>query len=106
MPPWSGLHLPPTKAVNANYERLGQASVSLDDIRHFRQLHVAVERASTFAWERYVGRAGCVIEMKTFGVSAPLKELQGKFGFEPDQVVTVAKDLLSRSQRRHASVAA
>ena len=104
MPPWSGLHLPPTKAVNANYERLG--SVSLDDIRHFRQLRVAVERASTFAWERYVGRAGCVIEMKTFGVSAPLKELQGKFGFEPDQVVTVAKDLLSRSQRRHASVAA
>jgi transketolase len=104
MPPWSRLHLPRTKAVNANYERLG--SVSLDDIRHFRQLRVAVERASTFAWERYVGRAGCVIEMKTFGVSAPLKELQGKFGFEPDQVVTVAKDLLSRSQRRHASVVA
>ena len=44
--------------------------------------------------------------MKTFGASAPLKELQRKFGFEPDQVVTVAKDLFSRSQRSHASVAA
>lgn len=44
--------------------------------------------------------------VKTFGASAPLKELQRKFGFEPDQVVTVAKDLLSRSQRSHASVAA
>ena len=38
--------------------------------------------------------------------SPTLKELQRKFGFEPDQVVTVAKDLLSRSQRGHASVAA
>lgn len=45
-------------------------------------------------------------DTKTFGASAPLKELQRKFGFEPDQVVTVAKDLLSRSQRSHASVAA
>ena len=70
------------------------------------KVRVAVEQASTFGWERYVGRAGCVIGMKTFGASAPLKELQRKFGFEPDQVVTVAKDLLSRSQRSHASVAA
>ena len=35
---WSVLHLTRTKAVNANYERLGHVSVSLDDIRHFRQL--------------------------------------------------------------------
>ena len=70
------------------------------------KVRVAVEQASSFGWERYVGRAGCVIGMKTFGASAPLKELQRKFGFEPDQVVTVAKDLLSRSQRSHASVAA
>ncbi len=55
---------------------------------------VAVEQASTFGWERYVGTEGRVIGMKTFGASAPLKELQKKFGFEPDQVVSVAKDLL------------
>src|SRR5262245_40852045 len=67
---------------------------------------IAVEQASTFGWERYVGGSGCVIGMKTFGASAPLKELQRKFGFEPDQVVTVAKDLLARSQRSHGSVAA
>src|SRR5258705_1527958 len=35
---WSVLHLTGTKAVNADYERLGQPSVSLDDIRRFRQL--------------------------------------------------------------------
>ena len=57
---------------------------------------VAVEQASTFGWERYIGRSGCMIGMKTFGASVPLKELQRKFGFEPDQVATAAKELLGR----------
>jgi len=57
---------------------------------------VAVEQASTFGWERYVGASGRVIGMHTFGSSAPLKELQKKFGFEPDQVVAVAKELLGQ----------
>ena len=47
-----------------------------------------------------------VVGMKTFGASAPLKELQRKFGFEPDQVVTVAKDLAVRNQCTSASAAA
>jgi transketolase len=57
---------------------------------------VAVEQASTFGWERYVGGGGRVIGMKTFGASAPLKALQKKFGFEPDQVVTAARQLLGK----------
>jgi transketolase len=57
---------------------------------------VAVEQASTLGWERYVGRSGHVIGMHTFGASAPLKELQRKYGFEPDQVVAAAKQQLSR----------
>jgi transketolase len=57
---------------------------------------VAVEQASTFGWERYVGTTGRVIGMQTFGASAPLKELQKKFGFEPEQVVAIAKELLGR----------
>jgi transketolase len=57
---------------------------------------VAVEQASTFGWERYVGTSGHVIGMKTFGASAPLKELQRKFGFEPDGVVAAAKEQLGR----------
>jgi transketolase len=56
----------------------------------------AVEQASTFGWERYVGSNGCLVGMKTFGASAPLKELQHKFGFEPDQVAAVARKLLGR----------
>src|SRR5213596_2549630 len=57
---------------------------------------IAVEQASTFGWERYVGRSGRIIGMKTFGASAPLKELQRKFGFEPDQVAAAAKAQLGR----------
>jgi len=58
---------------------------------------IAIEQASTFGWERYIGPAGRVIGMETFGASAPLKSLQKKFGFEPDRVVLVAKELLSRA---------
>jgi transketolase len=58
---------------------------------------VAIEQASTFGWERYTGSQGRVIGMKTFGASAPLKELQRKFGFEPERVVAVARELLGRS---------
>ena len=59
---------------------------------------LAIEQASTFGWERYVGDAGRVIGMETFGASAPLKELQNKFGFEPDSVVAVARELLRSEQ--------
>jgi transketolase len=57
---------------------------------------IAVEQGSTLGWDRYVGSAGQVIGMKTFGGSAPLKELQKKFGFQPERVVTAARELLGR----------
>ena len=57
---------------------------------------IAVEQGSTLGWERYVGDSGVIIGMKTFGASAPLKELQKKFGFEPERLVTAAKELLGR----------
>ncbi len=57
---------------------------------------VAIEQASTFGWERYVGSSGHVIGMTTFGASAPLKALQKKFGFEPDRVAASAKELLGK----------
>ena len=59
---------------------------------------VAIEQASVFGWERYVGDSGVVIGMATFGASAPLKELQRKFGFEPDRVVAAARGLLRGSR--------
>jgi transketolase len=58
---------------------------------------VAVEQASTLGWERYVGLRGRIIGMKTFGASASLKELQRRFGFEPERVVAAAKELLGKN---------
>ncbi len=55
---------------------------------------VAIEQASTLGWDRYVGPGGAIVGMHTFGASAPLKELAGKFGFVPDAVATIARDLV------------
>jgi transketolase len=57
---------------------------------------VAIEQASILGWDRYVGATGRVIGMKTFGASAPLKELQKKFGFDPDKIVAAAKEQLGK----------
>lgn len=59
---------------------------------------VSVEQASTFGWERYVGPTGQIIGMKTFGASAPLKELQKKFGFTPENVVVAAKEQVAKER--------
>lgn len=59
---------------------------------------VAVEQASTLGWERYVGTSGTIIGMRTFGASAPLKELQRKFGFEPDLVAAAAREQASNNR--------
>ena len=54
---------------------------------------IAIEQASTLGWERYVGDAGRIIGMNTFGKSAPLKELLARYGFEPERLVAVAHEL-------------
>jgi beta-phosphoglucomutase family hydrolase len=59
---------------------------------------VSVEQASTLGWARYVGATGRTIGMETFGASAPLKELQHKFGFTADAVVEAAKNQLARNK--------
>ncbi|HVS31610.1 MAG TPA: transketolase [Thermoanaerobaculia bacterium] len=52
---------------------------------------VGVEQASTFGWSHYLGLTGHRIGMRTFGASAPLKELQKKFGFTAEKVIEAAK---------------
>ena len=52
---------------------------------------VSVEKGSTLGWTRYVGTRGHSIGMETFGASAPLKELQKKFGFTPENIIAAAK---------------
>jgi len=52
---------------------------------------VAVEKASVFGWDRWVGLSGAIIGMHTFGASAPMKMLQAKYGFTTDNIVATAR---------------
>jgi transketolase len=56
---------------------------------------VSVEEASTVGWDRWVGPGGRMIGMHTFGSSAPLKDVQTKFGFTPDKVAEAAREVLT-----------
>jgi transketolase len=59
---------------------------------------VSVEKASTLGWTRYVGTHGASLGMDTFGASAPLKELQKKFGFTVENVVAAARSQVARTR--------
>jgi transketolase len=57
---------------------------------------VSVEMQSVLGWDRYVGPKGKIIGMRSFGASAPLKDLLKKFGFEVENVVAAAKAVLGK----------
>jgi transketolase len=57
---------------------------------------VAVEQAARFGWQRYASSKDAIIGMRTFGASAPLKELTKKFGFSVEAVVEAAKKEIAR----------
>jgi transketolase len=59
---------------------------------------VSVEKASTLGWASYVGIRGHSIGMKTFGASAPLKELQKKFGFTSENIIMAAKEQIAKGR--------
>jgi transketolase len=57
---------------------------------------VSVEMESVFGWDRYAGPKGKIIGMRTFGASAPIKDLLKKFGFEVENVIAAAKEVLGK----------
>jgi transketolase len=57
---------------------------------------VSVEMESVFGWDRYAGPKGKIIGMHTFGASAPIKDLLKKFGFEVENVIAAAKEVLGK----------
>ncbi len=59
---------------------------------------VSVEQASVFGWAKYVGRDGESIGMRSFGASAPLKDLLREFGFTVERVVNAAKSQLLKTR--------
>jgi transketolase len=62
---------------------------------------VCVEQAASLGWDRYVGRLGAQIVMRTFGASAPFADLKKRFGFTADHVYDEAKKQLARVKSSH-----
>ncbi len=59
---------------------------------------VAVEQGSVIGWDRYTGSTGTILGMHTFGSSAPIKDLQSKFGFTPEKVLEAARAQVAKSK--------
>jgi len=57
---------------------------------------LAIEAASPFGWERYVGPQGAVIGINRFGESAPYKVIAEHLGFTPANVIEHVHRLLGR----------
>ena len=57
---------------------------------------VCVEMGGAFGWERYAGETGAIIGMRSFGASAPLKDLLKHFNFTTDAVVKAAKEQVGK----------
>ena len=54
-------------------------------------LHVAVEAAGAFGWDKWVEPGGGFIGMRSFGASAPAKDLYRHFGITAEAVVETVK---------------
>ncbi|WP_274649203.1 transketolase [Paenibacillus humicola] len=65
-------------------------AVILPDVK----ARLAIEMASPFGWERYVGDKGAVLGISTFGASAPGDRVISEYGFTVENVVGKVKELL------------
>ncbi len=54
---------------------------------------IAIEAASSFGWERYVGEDGRVLCLDHFGESGPFKDLAQAYGFTRERVAEIAADM-------------
>ena len=59
---------------------------------------VAIEAAASFGWDRYLGEQGRFIGMKSFGASAPAKDLYKHFGITADAAAEAARSLLKNKR--------
>jgi transketolase len=60
---------------------------------------LAVEAASPFGWEAWVGDAGAVIGVDRFGASAPWKEIYEHYGLTAEHVARRGRSLVSSPVR-------
>ncbi len=58
------------------------------------EARVAIEAASPFGWERYVGRAGRIVGLDHYGASAPYQTLYREFGLTAEKAAQAALELV------------
>jgi len=56
---------------------------------------IAIEAATRFGWDRWIGERGAFVGMTGFGASAPASDLYDHFGITPHAVVETALSLLA-----------
>ena len=59
-------------------------------------IKISIEASSVNGWEKYVGPDGISLGMKSFGKSAPIKDLYEHFNLTSDKVVGMAKKMLGK----------
>jgi len=64
------------------------------------EARVSIEAASTFGWAKFTGPKGAVLGMRSFGLSAPMKVVAEHFGFEPEHIVTAAREQVAAARTR------
>jgi transketolase len=63
------------------------------------EARVSIEAASTFGWAKFTGPKGAILGMRSFGLSAPMKVVAERFGFEPEHVVAAAREQVTAAGR-------
>ena len=59
-------------------------------------LKISIEASSIYGWEKYIGEKGSSVGMKSFGRSAPIKDLYKYFDLTSDNVVKLAIKMLGK----------
>jgi len=61
---------------------------------------VAVEAASPFGWDKWIGPDGAFLGMETFGASGPAKDVYEHFGITAERVVSLGREAVERARSR------
>jgi transketolase len=61
---------------------------------------VAVEAASPFGWDKWIGPDGAFLGMETFGASGPAKDVYEHFGITSERVVSLGRETVERARSR------
>ena len=59
-------------------------------------IKISIEAGSIFGWEKYVGAEGVSLGMKSFGKTAPHKELYEHFNLTSDNIIKLIRKMLKK----------